>query len=128
GFLTQALGDLKTRDSKLKKVKENIKENVAKLAAASNDEKNLLRYQIANEYFGNAFHAEALTWFRQIDRAALEEKYKITGDMVLYSIFMCYHGLLMKEDALRVQKTLETFYPESDMNQTVATMMNYFPE
>lgn len=128
GFLTQALGDLKTRDTKLKKVKESIKENVAKLATATSDEKNLLRYQIANEYFGSAFHAEALTWFRQIDRAALEEKYKITGDMVLYSMFMCYHGLLMKEDALRVQKTLETFYPESDMNQTVATMMNYFPE
>lgn len=127
-YLTQALGDLKTRETKLKKVKESTRENTAKLASAANNEKNLLRYQIGNEYMGGGFHAEALTYFRQIDRAVLEEKYNITGDLVLYSIFMCYHGLLMKEDALRVQKTLETFYPESDMNQTVATMMNFFPE
>lgn len=126
-YLNQAIKEVDRKKKVKKQVDIRVKELLKKSRSASPEDKNYLYYQIATEYFQNQFYENSLTYYKKINLKMLQKKY-ISPDTILYQIFMCYYYLFNKDEARKVYKTMQTFYPDSTLLDTMSTFLDMFPE
>ncbi len=122
-YINQAITQTKELELNRKRLKNKLKPLINKLKSADKKEKSYIYYQIAYEYFLNGLYKEALVNFKKINLKYIKSK-GIYPDFILFNMFMCYCNLNDKKNALKVYKTLKTFYPDSPFISTLESFIN----
>jgi len=125
--LTQIMSEVRGMQARRARAEKIAAPLTQQLESAPEEERDLLLFKAASAYFGEKIYDKALTYYRRINLSRLEQL-QIPPDNVLYSVFVCYHGLQDKKGAVRVLKTLETLQPQSSMLEAMRTMVSMFPE
>lgn len=123
--LSRVLDEIKSVKGRREHAEREVKKIRAE--AGAGEERNFLNYRIANAYFSGQVYDSALTWYKKLNLSELEKK-SVTGDSVLYFIFMCYYHLLDRKEAEKILNAVDRLYPDSSFLQSMRTMIALFPE
>jgi TolB-like protein/tetratricopeptide (TPR) repeat protein len=127
-WLQLAASQAKDHETKSRKAHERARKKLEKLASAGADEAQKLRYETAMIFFDAGLFGAALEHFGKLHIKKAAAAAGVPVDALLYQVFTCYYQIFDKQNAAKVYKSLETFYPESQFLEAASTMMAVFAE
>lgn len=127
-YLTQDVNTLKEKQKVTIQGDPTIAEYLKEIEKARTEsKKQYYYYLIASQLSGKQLYREALDYLQKIDIKTIEKEY-ITGDMILYALFMCYYGLQQRQPALDVYEKMEKSYPDSGFLSAMDSMLVFIGE
>jgi hypothetical protein len=126
-FVSKAINELKGYEVRVKRAENETRKYLEQLSSASPDQTEMLYYQIASIYYSETLYKKALNFYKKINIKELEMQ-QISGDLILFNIFMCHYVLRQKDEEEEVIQFCEEHYSASDYLSNMREMLLIMPE